>query len=143
PVPTAALSPETGQPAAGEVATRCIFFAGLLVSVGIALFALVARPRDEERVVLVLSTAAILTAFGAGEEAHRVGLATRAGTALGTGFVAAIVVATLTGAASLDRRALRPALLLAIGLTAVPAVAGHALDRGLNRVNVVADVLHV
>jgi putative copper export protein len=32
---------------------------------------------------------------------------------------------------------------LAIGLAAVPAVAGHALDRGLNRVNLVADVLHV
>jgi copper transport protein len=143
PVPTAALSPDTGQSRAGDVATRWIFFAGLLVSVGIALFALVARPRDEERVVLVLSTAAILTALGAGEEAHQVGLDTRAGTALGAGFVAAIVVATLAGAASLDRRVLRPALLLAIGLAAVPAVEGHALDRGLNRVNVVADVLHV
>jgi copper transport protein len=143
PVPTAALSPDTGQSRAGDVATRWIFFAGLLVSVGIALFALLARPRDEERVVLILSTAAILTALGAGEEAHRVGLDTRAGTALRAGFVAAIAVATLTGAASLDRRALRPALVLAIGLAAVPAVAGHALDRGLNRVNVVADVLHV
>jgi copper transport protein len=143
PVPTAALSPGTGQSRAGDVATRWIFFSGLLVSVGIALFALLARPRDEERVVLILSTAAILTAFGAGEEAHRVGLDTRAGTALGAGFVAAIVVATLAGAASLDRRALRPALLVTIGLVAVPAVAGHALDRGLNRVNVVADVLHV
>jgi copper transport protein len=143
PVPTAALSPDTGQSRAGDVATRWIFFAGLLVSVGIALFALLARPRNEERVVLILSTAAILTAFGAGEEAHRVGLDTRAGTALGAGFVAAIVVATLAGAASLDRRALRPALLVTIGLVAVPAVAGHALDRGLNRVNVVADGLHV
>jgi copper transport protein len=142
-VPTAALSPETGQSAAGEVATRWTFFAGLLASVGIALFALLVRPRDEERVVLVLSTAAILTAFGAGEEAHRVGLETRAGTALGAGFLAAIAVATLAGTASLDRRALRPALLLATGLAAVPAVAGHALDRGLNRVNVVADMLHV
>jgi copper transport protein len=143
PVPTAALSPATGQSSAAEVATRWIFFTGLLSSVGIALFALLARPRDEERVVLVLSTAAILTAVGAGEEAHRVGLETRAGTALAAGFVATIAVATLAGAASLDRRALRPALLLAIGLAAVPAVAGHALDRGLNRVNVVADVLHV
>jgi copper transport protein len=143
PVPNAALSADAGQSTAGEVAIRWIFFAGLLVSVGIALFALLARPRDEERVVLMLSTAAILTAFGAGEEAHRVGLDTRAGTALGAGFVAAIAVATLAGAASLDRRALRPALVLAIGLAAVPAVAGHALDRGLNRVNAVADVLHV
>ena len=143
PAPTAALGPDAGRSTAAEVATRWLFFAGLLASVGIALLALVARPRDEERVVLVLSTAAVLTAFGAGEEAHRVGLETRAGTALAAGFVAAIAVATLAGAASLERRALRPALLLGLGLAAVPAVAGHALDRGLNRVNVVADVLHV
>ena len=143
PAPTAALSSDARRSTAAEVATRWLFFAGLLASVGIALLALVARPRDEERVVLILSTAAVLTAFGAGEEAHRVGLETRAGTALAAGFVVAIAVATLAGAASLERRALRPALLLGLGLAAVPAVAGHALDRGLNRVNVVADVLHV
>ena len=34
-------------------------------------------------------------------------------------------------------------LALANRLAIVPSVAGHALDRGLNRVNVVADVLHV
>jgi copper transport protein len=143
PVPAAALSAETGRPRAAEVATRWLYLAGLLVSVGIALFALLARPADEERVVLVLSTAAVLTAFGAAQEAHRVGLETRAGTALAAGFVAAVAVATLAGAASLDRRVLRPAFLLALGLAAVPAFAGHALDRGLSRVNVVADVLHV
>jgi copper transport protein len=144
PVPTPALDAETGRVDGAEVATRWLFLAGLLVSVGIALLALLAGPRrDEERVTLVLSTAAVLTAFGAAEQAHRVGLETRAGTALGTGFVAAVVVATLAGAASLERRALRPALVLALGLAAVPAFAGHALDRGLSRLNVVADVLHV
>jgi len=143
PAPVAALAPETGRPSAGEVATRWMFFAGLLACVGIALLGLLARPRDEERVVLVLSTTAVLTAFGAAEEAHRVGLETRAGTALAAGFVAALAVATLAAAASLERRALRPALVLALGLAAVPAVAGHALDPGLDRVNVAADVLHV
>src|SRR5213076_1284989 len=49
----------------------------------------------------------------------------------------------LAGAATLDGRALGPALVVALGLVAVPAAAGHALDPGLNRVNVVADVLHV
>ena len=114
----------------------------MLGAVGIALFALVARVRDET-IALTLSSAAVLAALGAAEEAHRVGLETRAGTAFGAGFVAAVVVASLAGAATLERRALRPALVLALGLAIVPSVAGHALDPGLNRVNVVADVLHV
>ncbi len=59
------------------------------------------------------------------------------------GFVVAVVVALLAGAATLERRALRPALVLALGLVAVPSVAGHALDPGLARVNLAADVLHV
>ena len=85
----------------------------------------------------------MLAALGAAQEAHRVGLDTRAGTALGAGFVAAVVVASLAGAATLERARTASALVLALGLAVVPSVAGHALDRGLNRVNVVADVLHV
>ena len=38
---------------------------------------------------------------------------------------------------------LLPALVLALGLAAVPSVSGHTLDPGLNRVNVAVDVLHV
>ncbi|MDP9262629.1 MAG: copper resistance protein CopC/CopD [Actinomycetota bacterium] len=140
--PTAVLSAESTQPKAGAVASRWLFLAGLLGAVGIALFALVARVRGET-IALTLSSSAVLAALGAAEEAHRVGLQTRAGTALGAGFVAAVVVASLAGAATLERRALGPALVLALGLTIVPSVAGHALDPGLNRVNVVADVLHV
>ncbi len=102
----------------------------------------VARVRDET-IALTLSSSAVLAALGAAEEAHRVGLQTRAGTAFGAGFVAAVVVASLAGAATLERRALRPALVLALGLAIVPSVAGHALDPGLSRLNVVADVLHV
>ena len=41
----------------------------------------------------------------------------------------AIVVATLAGAATLERRVLRPALVLALGLVVAPAFAGHAYDR--------------
>ena len=140
--PTAVLSAESTQPKAEAVASRWLFLAGLLGAVGIALFALVARVRGET-IALTLSSSAVLAALGAAEEAHRVGLQTRAGTAFGAGFVAAVVVASLAGAATLERRALRPALVLALGLAIVPSVAGHALDPGLNRVNVVADVLHV
>jgi copper transport protein len=142
PVPTPALSAEATQPTAGDVASRWLFIAGVLAAVGISLFALVARVADE-RVALTLSSAAVVAAFGAAQEAHRVGLETRAGTALGAGFVAAVVVASLAGAATLERRVLRPAVVLALGLAIVPSVAGHALDRGLNRINLVADVLHV
>jgi hypothetical protein len=57
--------------------------------------------------------------------------------------VIALLVATGGAAATLDRRALRPALRLALLLVVVPSFAGHALDPGLARVNLVADVLHV
>ena len=143
PPPLAALAPVATGPSAGSVAERWLLYAGILAAVGIALFALVARPEDEERVALILSAAAVLAAVGAAEEVHRVGLATRDGRTLGAGFVAALVVATAAAAATLDSRALRPALVLALGLAAVPALAGHALDPGLSRVNVAADVLHV
>jgi putative copper resistance protein D len=119
-----------------------LFLAGVLGAVGISLFALIAGAR-EETIALTLSSAAVVAALGAAEEAHRVGLQTRAGTAFGAGFVAAVVVASLAGAATLERRALLPATVLALGLAIVPSVGGHALDPGLNRVNVVADVLHV
>jgi copper transport protein len=141
-VPTPGLSAESTRPSAGAVASRWLFLAGVLGAVGISLFALIAGAR-EETIALTLSSAAVVAALGAAEEAHRVGLQTRAGTAFGAGFVAAVVVASLAGAATLERRALLPATVLALGLAIVPSVGGHALDPGLNRVNVVADVLHV
>ena len=141
--PLAGLSPGATGPTADTVGTRWLFFAGLLGAVGVALFTLIVRPLDEERIPLVLSTAAVLAALGAAQEVHRVGLSTRDGAALGAGFVLAVVVASVAAAATLDHRALRPALVLALGLAVVPSLAGHALDAGLPRVNVVVDVLHV
>ncbi|MHB8468149.1 MAG: copper resistance CopC/CopD family protein [Gaiellaceae bacterium] len=143
PPPLAGLAPAATGPTAGSVLERLRFFTGILGAVGIALFALLAGPLDDDRIPLVLSTAAVLAAVGAAEEVHRVGLGTRDGRVLGAGFVAALFVATAAGAATLERRALRPALVLALGLAVVPSLAGHALDPGLARVNVVVDVLHV
>jgi copper transport protein len=142
PVPTPALSAEATQPTPGDVTSRWLFLAGVLAAAGISLFSLVTRVADE-RIALTLSSAAVLAALGAAQEAHRVGLDTRAGAALGAGFIAAVVVASLAGAATLERRVLRPAVALALALAIVPSVSGHALDRGLNRVNLVVDVLHV
>ena len=140
---TPALTAEATGPEAADVVSRWLLYAGLLAGVGTALFALLARPQDAERVALLVSTACVVAAVGAGEEAHRVGLDTRAGKALGGELVYAVVVATLAGAAVLERRALRPALVLALGLVVAPAFAGHAFDPGVSRANVAADALHV
>lgn len=141
--PLAALSAQATGATADSVGARWLFFAGLLSAVGIALFTFVVRPSDEEHIPIVLSTAAVLAALGAAQEVHRVGLATRDGKALGAAFVVALLVATAAAASTLDRRALRPALVAALPLVLIPSLAGHALDPGLARVNVVADVLHV
>ncbi|HET7568233.1 MAG TPA: copper resistance protein CopC [Gaiellaceae bacterium] len=145
--PQAALAAEATGPDAGSVLERWLFLAGVLVAAGLAVHALVVLRRvDEvaaERLPLLLSAATALAAVGSGSEIHRVGLGTRDGAALAAGFVLAVLVGLLAGAATLERRALRPALVLALGLAAVPSVAGHALDPGLPRANVVVDVLHV
>jgi len=145
--PQAGLEPVATGPTLDSTFSRWLFTAGTLGAVGIALLGLIVvrRPDGEtaERIALLLVVSAVFVAGGAGSEAHRVGLDTRDGTALTVGLVVAVVVALLAGAATLERRALRPALVLALGLVAVPSVAGHALDPGLARVNVGADVLHV
>ncbi len=141
--PPAGLAPQATGPTADSVGARWLFVAGVLGAVGMALFTLLVRPREQERIPIIVSTSGVLAALGAAQEMHRVGLATRDGRALGAGFVVALVVASLGAAATLDRRALRPALVVALSLAVVPSLAGHALDPGLARVNVVADVLHV
>jgi copper transport protein len=126
-----------------QAAWRWMLYAGLLAAVGVSLFTLVSRPRDGERVAQLLSAAAVLTAIGAGEEAHRIGLDTRAGTALGATALAAVIVATLAGAATLAQRMLLPAAALTLVLVLGPAFAGHAYDRDVDRINVAADALHM
>src|SRR6185437_14788860 len=96
--PTSTLTAESERPRAADVASRWVFYVGLLACVGIAFFGLVARPRDGERVALILSASAVVTAVGAGDALHRIGLGPRAGTAFGAAFLVAVVVATLAGA---------------------------------------------
>ncbi len=138
--------PSLGAEATGarppDVIARWLFLAGVLGAVGIAAFALSTGARDEQ-IALVLASSAVVSALGAADEAHRVGLSTRAGTALVVGSAYAVVVALAAAAATLEPRALPGALVLALPLLAVPTTSGHALDRGLSRVNVAADLLHV
>ncbi len=139
--PTAVLKAESTRPAVGVTATRWLFLAGVLAAVGISLYALVVLRRAEgdfaRRIALVLGGAAVLVAVGGGVEARRVGIETRYGAAMLAGVGLAVAVAA--GAFL----ALRPALVLALGLAAVPSVSGHALDPGLPRLNVAVDVVHV
>jgi copper transport protein len=141
--PAPGLSAEATGPTADSVGARWLFFAGVLGAAGLALFTFVVRPRDLERIPVVLSTAGVLAALGAAQEIHRVGLSTRDGKALGVAFVVALLVATGGAAATLAQRALRPALRLALLLVVVSSFSGHALDPGLPRINLVVDVLHV
>lgn len=135
--PTAALTAEATGPGAGPTFARWLFLAGVLVAVGIALYALVVVREADRRVAVVLGLGAVATATGAAIEAHRIGLGVRYGAAMGAGVVLAALVAL--GAVI----ALRPALFLALGLAVVPSVSGHSLDPGVPAVNVALDVLHV
>jgi copper transport protein len=135
--PTAALTAEATGPGAGTTFARWLFLAGVLVAVGISLYALLVLREADRRIAIVLGVGAVVAATGAVLEAHRVGLHVRYGTAMGAGCVVAVLVAI--GAAV----ALRPALYLALGLAVVPAMSGHALDPGLPAANVAFDIGHV
>jgi putative copper export protein len=139
--PTATLEAEATGPGVGNTVARWLVLAGVLAAVGISLYALVVVRRLDRlrrlQVSVGLGVAAALVAIGAAVEAHRIGLDVRYGAAMAAGFFLAGVVAV--GAVV----ALRPALYLALGLAAVPAVSGHALDPGVPAVNVAFDILHV
>jgi methionine-rich copper-binding protein CopC/putative copper export protein len=135
--PTAALTAEATGPNAGTTFARWLFLAGVLVAVGISLYALLVFGEADRRIAVVLGIGAVTAATGAALEAHRIGLHIRYGAAMGAGFVVAVLVAI--GAIV----ALRPALFLALGLAVVPSVSGHALDPGLPAVNVAFDIAHV
>jgi copper transport protein len=136
--PTAVLKAEATGPAAGTTFARWLFLAGVLAAVGISLYALIVlREARCRRIAVVLGLGAVAAAVGAAVEAHRVGLDVRYGAAMAAGAIVAGFVAV--GAIV----ALRPALFLALGLAAVPAISGHALDPGLPAVNVVFDIAHV
>jgi copper transport protein len=135
--PTAVLAAEATGPGAGTTFARWLFLAGVLVAVGISLYALVVLREPDRRVAIVLGAAAVAAAVGALEEGHRIGLDVRYGAAMAAGFFLAVLVLMEAVVA------LRPALYLALGLAVIPSVSGHALDPGVPAVNVAFDVLHV
>jgi len=70
---------------------------------------------------------------------------TRFGLAYEVGGIIAVVGATLSAVAFVDRRLGRGVFVCALALLPIPSVAGHALDRGQwpRPLNVAADILHV
>jgi copper transport protein len=138
-----------------EVVSRWFFFAGLLVAVGVALFLPLAwRPalraagadQDEPGLWPLVFVGFFLAFLGASSLIpHHGGGTTRFGLTYEVGGIVAVVGATLSAIALVDRRLGRGAFVCALALLPVPSVAGHALDRGQwpRPLNVGADILHV
>jgi copper transport protein len=138
-----------------NVISRWFFFTGLLVAVGVSLFvpltwqpALRAAGADpDDRVLWPLAFAGFFLAFlGASSLIpHHDPATTRFGLAYEVGGIIAIVGATLSAVAMVDRRLGRGVFVCALALLPIPSVAGHALDRGQwpRPLNVAADILHV
>jgi methionine-rich copper-binding protein CopC/putative copper export protein len=152
--PTAALA-AGGTNLTREVISRWFFFAGLLVAVGVALFVPLAwRPAlraagadPDERALWPLAFAGFLLAFlgAATLIPHHDPGSTRFGLTYEIGGIIAVIGATLSAIALVDRRLGRGAFLCALALLPIPSIAGHALDRGQwpRPLNVAADILHV
>ena len=153
--PSAALT-AGGTNLTRSVISRWFFFAGLLVAVGVvALFVPLAwRPAlraagagQDEGALWPLAFVGFFLAFlgAASLIPHHNPGTTRFGLAYEVGGIVAIVGATLSAIALVDRRLGRGAFLCALALLPIPSVAGHALDRGQwpRPLNVVADILHV
>ena len=153
--PTSALEAVGGGPKADDVISRWLFFAGLLVAAGVALFLPLAwRPAlraagvdsalDSTPWALMFGGFFLAFLGASGLIPHHPSSATRFELLFEIGGVIAVAGATLAAIAIVDRRVGRLALVAAIALLPVPSIAGHAMDRGQIRpLNVVADILHV
>jgi copper transport protein len=138
-----------------QVISRWLFFAGLLIAVGVALFLPLAwspalraaGAAGDDGALWPLAFGGFFLAFlGASSLIpHHGAGTTRFGLAYEVGGIVAIAGATLSAIALVDRRFGRGAIVCALALLPVPSVAGHALDRGqwARPLNVAADILHV
>jgi copper transport protein len=142
--PTLRVTNEVGF---GTVFSRWVFFAGLLVGAGMALFdLLVWRPvaRSDIRTgwIAICLAAMFVSSHGLMRASHA-GVATRFGL---TVQIASAIAATGAAAAAIavaDRSAAPFGIVLAVLLLPVPSVAGHALDPGRSWLEVPVDVVHV
>ena len=144
PVPTLRPTVEVGF---GAVFSRWIFFAGLLVASGLALFdLLVWRPLVKSGLrtgwIAIGLASMFVSAHGLVHASHG-GAATRFGLTIDIGSAVAATGAAAAAIAVTDRSAAPFALVLAVAVLPVPTVAGHALDPGRPWIEVPIDLLHV
>src|SRR4051812_24522221 len=128
--------------AAGTLAARALFFAGLLLAAGAAVFRL-AVARGRATLPLLLAGLAAACA-GAAWLADGAPASTRFSLVYSVGAAGAGLGALAAAAGFRSAPAARAAEIAALALVPVPSVAGHALDAGAPRpLELAADVLHV
>lgn len=142
--PTLRVTNEVGF---GTVLSRWVFFAGLLVGAGLALFdLLVWRPvaRSDIRTgwIAIGLAAMFVSSHGLVQASHG-GAATRFGLTIDVASAIAATGAAAAAIAVADRSAAPFGIVLAVLLLPVPTVAGHALDPGRSWLEAPVDVLHV
>jgi copper transport protein len=137
--PSPTLSASSG-PTAKEVISRWLFFAGLLVASGGALFR-IATGAGRATVALPGFVAAFLGASGL--LPHAGTFSTRFGIAYAIATIVSAVGATASAVAFVEARAAVLAWACGLALLPLPSIAGHALDAGQPRLEVLVDVLHL
>jgi copper transport protein len=144
PVPTLKPANEVGF---GTVLSRWIFFAGLLVAAGLALFdVLVWHPFAGSHLrtgwIAIALAAMFVSSHGLVHASHG-GAATRFGLTVDIASALAATGAAAAAIAVADRSAAPFGIAIAIALLPVPTVAGHSLDPGRSWLEVPFDLVHV
>jgi copper transport protein len=136
PVPALAVE---NRPSGQDLVSRLLFFAGLLTAAGAAFFRFTVGPVP----VRLLLGAFLLVFVGISGMIHDVSLSTRFGTVLAVAAIVAAHGALLAAIAPVYPRLEGVVFAIAFLLLPAPTLAGHALDAGRPRIEVVVDLLHV
>jgi copper transport protein len=144
--PAPVLRPTIGV-GVSDVLARWVFFAGLLVASGLALFdVLVWRPVARSGLPtgwIAIGLAAVFVSAHGLVHASHAGSATRFGLVVDIGSAVAAAGAAAAAIAVADRTAAPFALVLAIAALVTPTLAGHALDPRRSWIDAPIDLLHV
>jgi copper transport protein len=145
--PPASSLHAAGSAGFSTVLSRWIFFAGLLLAGGFALFdLLVWRPLAGSHLgtgVIAIGLAAVFVSSHGLVHASHAGTATRFGLVIQAASIVAATGAAAAAIAIAERSAAPFALALALAVLPAPTLAGHALDPGRSWLEVPMDFLHV
>jgi copper transport protein len=138
--PGAAVLEASAGVGAREVVSRWLFFAGLLVAAGSAVFRLAVGPAR----IAVLVPAFVACSLGATALLpHQGSFASRFAAAYAVAALIAALGAAAAAVALVEPLAAWPAWIAALLLLPLPSIAGHALDSGRPRIELPVDVLHL